>query len=101
VAAKLTIILFLDEPTSSLDGQSAFDVVRFLRKLTATEQTILCTIHQPSASLFESFDLLLLLAKGGKRAYFGKIGRNSSILLNYFARNGAPCDPDANLQSTS
>jgi ABC-type multidrug transport system ATPase subunit len=96
LAAKPSILLFLDEPTSGLDGQSAFNVVRFLRKLTAVGQAVLCTIHQPSASLFESFDMLLLLAKGGKTVYFGETGVNSSTLLDYFARNGAPCEPDAN-----
>ena len=96
LAAKPSILLFLDEPTSGLDGQSAFNVVRFLRKLTAAGQAILCTIHQPSASLFESFDMLLLLAKGGKTVYFGETGVNSSTLLDYFARHGAPCALDAN-----
>lgn len=96
LAAKPSILLFLDEPTSGLDGQSAFNVVRFLRKLTAAGQAILCTIHQPSASLFESFDSLLLLAKGGQTVYFGETGTSSAILLDYFSRNGAPCQPDVN-----
>ncbi|RDL37027.1 Uncharacterized protein BP5553_04460 [Venustampulla echinocandica] len=96
LAAKPTILLFLDEPTSGLDGQSAFNVVRFLRKLTAAGQAVLCTIHQPSALLFDAFDQLLLLAKGGQTVYFGETGKSSSILLDYFAKNGAPCDPNAN-----
>ncbi|KAK5681587.1 hypothetical protein LTS10_006120 [Elasticomyces elasticus] len=89
-------LLFLDEPTSGLDGQSAFEICRFMRKLAASGQTIICTIHQPSAALFEAFDVLLLLAKGGRTTYFGETGRNSSILLDYFARNGAPCPQDVN-----
>ena len=89
-------LLFLDEPTSGLDGQSAFEICRFMRKLAASGQTIICTIHQPSATLFEAFDVLLLLAKGGRTTYFGETGQNSHILLDYFARNGAPCPEDAN-----
>jgi ATP-binding cassette subfamily G (WHITE) protein 2 (SNQ2) len=89
-------LLFLDEPTSGLDGQSAFEICRFMRKLAASGQTIICTIHQPSAALFEAFDVLLLLAKGGRTTYFGETGRNSRILLDYFARNGAPCPENAN-----
>ena len=89
-------LLFLDEPTSGLDGQSAFEICRFMRVLAASGQTIICTIHQPSAALFEAFDVLMLLAKGGRTTYFGETGKNSAILLDYFARNGAPCPEDAN-----
>ncbi|KAI9737755.1 MAG: hypothetical protein M1834_009123 [Cirrosporium novae-zelandiae] len=96
LAAKPSILLFLDEPTSGLDGQSAFNVVRFLRRLTAAGQAILCTIHQPSAALFEAFDSLLLLSKGGKTTYFGETGKDSAIVLDYFARNGAPCGGNVN-----
>jgi hypothetical protein len=67
-----------------------------MRKLAASGQTIICTIHQPSATLFEAFDVLLLLAKGGRTTYFGETGQNSRILLDYFARNGAPCPQEAN-----
>lgn len=89
-------ILFLDEPTSGLDGQSAFNIVRFMRRLAQAGQAIVCTIHQPSASLFEAFDVLLLLAKGGRTTYFGETGENSATLLEYFARQGASCPADTN-----
>jgi len=60
-------------------------------------QAILCTIHQPSAILFQEFDRLLFLAKGGKTVYFGDIGRNSRTLLEYFEANGArTCDDEEN-----
>lgn len=38
LAAKPELLLFLDEPTSGLDSQSAFNIVRFLRKLAAAGQ---------------------------------------------------------------
>ena len=96
LAAKPQLLLFLDEPTSGLDGQSAYNLIRFLRKLAAAGQSILCTIHQPNALLFENFDKLLLLKSGGKTIYFGDIGKDSQALRDYFARNGAPCPEDAN-----
>lgn len=96
LAAKPSLLLFLDEPTSGLDSQSAFNVVRFLRKLADHGQAILCTIHQPNAILFEHFDRLLLLQKGGRTVYFGPIGKDSHNLIEYFAANGAHCPPDAN-----
>lgn len=96
LASKPELLLFLDEPTSGLDGQSAWNIVRFLRKLADHGQAILCTIHQPSSLLFESFDRLLLLQRGGETVYFGDIGTDSSIIRDYFARNGAVCPEDVN-----
>ena len=89
LAAKPALLLFLDEPTSGLDSQSSWAIVAFLRKLANSGQAVLSTIHQPSSILFQEFDRLLFLAKGGKTVYFGDIGENSHTLLNYFERNGA------------
>jgi len=96
LAAKPELLLFLDEPTSGLDSQSAFNIVRFLRKLAAAGQAILCTIHQPNSALFENFDRLLLLQRGGQCVYFGDIGKDAHALLDYFHRHGADCPPSAN-----
>ncbi|KAJ2099259.1 ATP-binding cassette transporter snq2 [Coemansia sp. S100] len=90
-------ILFLDEPTSGLDAQASFSIVQFMRKLAEDGQTVLCTIHQPSALLFEQFDRLLLLVRGGHTVYFGDLGADAQTLISYFERNGAAkCPPDAN-----
>lgn len=89
LAAKPALLLFLDEPTSGLDSQSSWAIVAFLRKLANSGQAVLSTIHQPSSILFQEFDRLLFLAKGGKTVYFGDIGHNSEIMLNYFEGNGA------------
>lgn len=89
LVAKPSLVLFLDEPTSGLDSQSAWAIVTFMKSLANAGQAILCTIHQPSATLFEEFDRLLLLKKGGITVYFGDIGKNSSTLVDYFERHGA------------
>jgi ATP-binding cassette, subfamily G (WHITE), member 2, PDR len=89
LAAKPALLLFLDEPTSGLDSQSSWSIVAFLRKLADSGQAVLSTIHQPSAVLFQEFDRLLFLAKGGKTVYFGDIGHNSETLLEYFEGAGA------------
>jgi ATP-binding cassette, subfamily G (WHITE), member 2, SNQ2 len=96
LASKPELLLFLDEPTSGLDAQSAWNLVRFLRKLADSGQAILCTIHQPSSLLFESFDRLLLLGRGGNTIYFGDIGNDSRVLREYFARYGAACPSNVN-----
>ena len=89
LVAKPELLVFFDEPTSGLDSQTSWSILQLLRKLTKHGQAILCTIHQPSAMLFEQFDRLLFLAKGGKTVYFGPIGSQSKILIDYFTRNGA------------
>ncbi|WWD19932.1 hypothetical protein CI109_104404 [Kwoniella shandongensis] len=85
-------LLFLDEPTSGLDGQSSYLIVSFLRKLAAAGQAVLCTIHQPSASLFSRFDNLLLLKAGGNTVYFGAIDH----LSDYFSSNKVKIPKEVN-----
>ncbi|KAK5138566.1 hypothetical protein LTR08_000154 [Meristemomyces frigidus] len=97
LAAKPKLLLFLDEPTSGLDSQSSWAICAFLRKLADSGQAVLCTIHQPSAVLFQQFDRLLFLRRGGQTVYFGDIGENSTTLLEYFDHNGArKCGDDEN-----
>ena len=93
LVAKPALLLFLDEPTSGLDSQTSWNILLLLRKLTEHGQAILCTIHQPSAMLFEQFDRLLFLAKGGKTVYFGEVGAGSQKLIDYFVKTGAPPCP--------
>ncbi|OQD86054.1 hypothetical protein PENANT_c008G03778 [Penicillium antarcticum] len=88
LAARPQLLLFLDEPTSGLDSQTSWSILDLIETLTKHGQAILCTIHQPSAMLFQRFDRLMFLAKGGRTVYFGQIGENSSILADYFIRNG-------------
>lgn len=58
---------------------------------------LVCTIHQPSSVLFEYFDRLLLLARGGKTVYFGDIGEKSATLTGYFEKNGVrKCQEEEN-----
>lgn len=97
LAAKPPLLLFVDEPTSGLDSQTSWAILNLLEKLTNNGQAILCTIHQPSAMLFQRFDRLLFLAAGGKTVYFGDIGENSKAMISYFEGKGAtPCPLEAN-----
>lgn len=57
-------ILFLDEPTTGLDSSSSTQCIKLLKKLAQEGKTIICTIHTPSALLFEMFDCVYTLASG-------------------------------------
>ena len=97
LVAKPALLVFLDEPTSGLDSQTSWSILDLLEKLKNNGQAILCTIHQPSAMLFQRFDRLLFLKKGGQTVYFGPIGEQSKTLTEYFERNGShPCPKEAN-----
>ncbi|KMQ43377.1 P-loop containing nucleoside triphosphate hydrolase [Trichophyton rubrum] len=74
VAAQLITcpkIIFLDEPTSGLDSTASYEVMSFVKALARKNNLIvIASIHQPSTSMFESFDKLLILS-AGKTCYFG------------------------------
>ncbi|KAH6801487.1 ABC-2 and Plant PDR ABC-type transporter family protein [Perilla frutescens var. hirtella] len=77
-------IIFMDEPTSGLDARAAAIVMRTVRNTVDTGRTVVCTIHQPSIDIFESFDELLLMKRGGQVIYAGPLGRHSQKIVEYF-----------------
>ncbi|KAG2634550.1 hypothetical protein PVAP13_2NG180400 [Panicum virgatum] len=77
-------IIFMDEPTSGLDARAAAIVMRAIRNTVDTGRTVVCTIHQPSIDIFESFDELFLMKRGGEEIYVGPLGRHSCELIKYF-----------------
>uniref|UniRef100_A0A3N7EU48 ABC transporter domain-containing protein n=1 Tax=Populus trichocarpa TaxID=3694 RepID=A0A3N7EU48_POPTR len=84
-------IIFMDEPTSGLDARAAAIVMRTVRNTVDTGRTVVCTIHQPSIDIFEAFDELLLMKRGGQVIYSGTLGRNSCKIIEYFeAIHGVP-----------
>ncbi|XP_073129423.1 pleiotropic drug resistance protein 1-like [Henckelia pumila] len=77
-------IIFMDEPTSGLDARAAAIVMRTVRNTVNTGRTVVCTIHQPSIDIFDAFDELLLLQRGGEEIYVGPLGWHCSKLIQYF-----------------
>lgn len=57
--------------------------MRTVRGICDAGRTCLVTVHQPSIALFETFDSLLLLQRGGRLAYCGPLGLHSSALVAY------------------
>ncbi|KAJ3697920.1 hypothetical protein LUZ61_001625 [Rhynchospora tenuis] len=92
-------IIFMDEPTSGLDARAAAIVMRTIRTTVDTGRTVVCTIHQPSIDIFEAFDELFLMKRGGEEIYVGPLGQDSCHLIEYFEavkgvkKIGSGCNP--------
>ncbi|XP_067277857.1 broad substrate specificity ATP-binding cassette transporter ABCG2c [Pseudorasbora parva] len=57
-------LLFLDEPTTGLDANTANSIMELLQKLSKRGKTVIFSIHQPRYSIFRQFDHLTLMNKG-------------------------------------
>nr|XP_029118044.1 pleiotropic drug resistance protein 3 [Elaeis guineensis] len=77
-------IIFMDEPTSGLDARAAAIVMRAVKNIAETGRTVVCTIHQPSIEIFEAFDELILMKRGGELIYTGPVGPHSCKVIEYF-----------------
>jgi ABC-2 type transporter len=85
-------LILLDEPTSGLDSTSAVSLLQLLRTLARDHmKTIITSIHQPSSSMFRSFDQLLMLSDGHV-VYFGP----PEASLEYLEKRQLPCPPGYN-----
>eukprot|EP01134_Creolimax_fragrantissima_P002324 CFRG2324T1 len=98
IAAELVTspaLLYLDEPTSSLDSYNAHVVVECLKSLAVNTRTmIVMTIHQPSSRIYKMFDKIMLLTKG-KMVYFGPA---EEIAPSHFSSLGvAECPSTVNV----
>ncbi|XP_070035480.1 ABC transporter G family member 1-like [Nicotiana tomentosiformis] len=80
-------LLFLDEPTSGLDSAASYYVMNRISR-QRFGKTIIASIHQPSAEVFNLFQNLCLLSSG-RMVYFGP----ASAAIEFFASNGFPCPP--------
>uniref|UniRef100_A0A8C9SV48 ATP-binding cassette, sub-family G (WHITE), member 2c n=1 Tax=Scleropages formosus TaxID=113540 RepID=A0A8C9SV48_SCLFO len=80
-------LLFLDEPTTGLDANTANSIIALLQKLSRDGKTVIFSIHQPRYSIFRQFDHLTLLNQG-EAIYAGE----ASKAVAYFEDLGYKCE---------
>lgn len=76
-------LLFLDEPTTGLDANSAYMVVKTCKQLARHGRTLIMSLHQPRSDIFTLFDSITLLARG-QVVYSGP----TSSVVDYFSKLG-------------
>ena len=76
----LADIYLFDEPTSGLSSKDSEHVVEIIRSMSHNK-IVLVTIHQPSSKIFQMFNKVILLDKGGRLVFFG----TPTEALQYFA----------------
>ena len=63
----------LDEPTSGLSSEDSLHIIELLKYRALRGKIVFVVIHQPSSRIFQLFDKIVLLDRGGKLAYCGSI----------------------------
>lgn len=84
-------VLFLDEPTTGLDANTASTVMTLLKQLSKRGRTIIFSIHQPRYSIYRLFDRLMLLSFG-EIVYHGPADQS----LSFFQDAGYTCEEHNN-----
>lgn len=79
-------LIFLDEPTTSMDAYTAEKIVKILHRLKLRCRTIIATIHQPNTHIYNSFDQLMIMSLG--RVIYHN---NAKDAVGYFATIGYQC----------
>ncbi|GAA6021211.1 hypothetical protein JCM11491_001608 [Sporobolomyces phaffii] len=85
-------VLLADEPLSGLDAFVARNVMQTLKDLASSGRTLIVSVHQPRSDIWQMFDNVLLLVKGGKSAYSGP----TSGILEAFEDAGEVCPANFN-----
>jgi ABC-type multidrug transport system ATPase subunit len=81
--ASPTLIL-ADEITSGVDSTTSMDLLRNLRLAAEDGAAVAAILHQPRYECIALFDMLLVLSREGRTAYFGK----ASEALDHFLSLG-------------
>ncbi|XP_017777777.1 PREDICTED: ATP-binding cassette sub-family G member 1-like [Nicrophorus vespilloides] len=81
------MVMFLDEPTTGLDSFTSSQCIENLKELANKGKTVVCTIHQPSATIFKQFDHVYILSEG-RCLYQG----GTENMLKFLEEIGMPCN---------
>jgi ABC-type multidrug transport system ATPase subunit len=90
---KEAAMFFLDEPTSGLDSATSISVLNSLHRLSSLGVNIVATLHQPRQEILDLLNSIILLAPGGRVAYFGP----TKDIKSHFSQFGYHCPNHSNV----
>ncbi|GIL79358.1 hypothetical protein Vretifemale_8729, partial [Volvox reticuliferus] len=82
-------LLVLDEPTSGLDSWAASNLMRTCKAVASNGRVVVMSLHQPSPDMVALLDRLMVLAAGGRQAFF----EAPSAAAAHCEAAGWPCPP--------
>ncbi|KAJ3246671.1 hypothetical protein HDU78_006421 [Chytriomyces hyalinus] len=114
--AAAPLVLFLDEPTSGIDSTSALGIMQLLSLLCKRGLLVISIIHQPSKEIFDAFDDVLMIGKGGKLCFsgptsevkpyfegfgfsFNGVDNTANVLMDILSDCGPMYDPSPSLST--
>ena len=65
-------LIILDEPLSGLSSDEAKSLVSVLRNISLKSKVVICSVHQPDADIFRTFDKVLVIDDFGYPVFYGK-----------------------------
>lgn len=75
-------LIMIDEPITNLNArESSIIMTQAVRELVNQDRTVIITLHQPSAAVFELCDTLALLSKG-RMIYMGPASEASAYFID-------------------
>ncbi len=69
---KAVDLILIDEPTSGLSSLDSEKIIQQLRQIADSGKIILTVIHQPSSSMYQNFDQVILFNEDGHNIYTDK-----------------------------
>ncbi len=75
-------ILICDEPSSGLSFDDTNKIIWLLRNIANENCLVICSLHQPDASVIAYFDNMLYLDEGGHPVYFGSPNQFTAYIEN-------------------
>jgi len=65
-------LILVDEPTSGLSSIDSEKIIQLLKKISDSGKIVITIIHQPSSSMYQTFDQVILFNEDGHNIYTDK-----------------------------